>query len=174
MNSLTKAVVEACANISGAVRDEWVAQGHHLSGAWEDSLTAEVADDGTNATGYATAYGLIVNAGVQAGRIPYGGPKATPGEGGTSKYIEGLINYFIARGLGPEEAMRAAFATANVHKKEGLSTAASSRFSSNGQRQEFVQAVDKALGAKVDEVIVKGADVYVFDELIQEPKKVIY
>ena len=84
---------------------EWVAQGHHLTGAWEQSLKASIVQspDSVSVLGTMAYYGAIVEQGVSANRIPYGGRSAS---GGTSKYIQGLVGYWKKRGLNEREAIR--------------------------------------------------------------------
>ena len=83
---------------------------------------------------YLNNYGNIVDFGVRANRIPY-----RRGSGAKkSKYIDGLINYFQSNVLSDAESKRAAFATANVHKQDGMPTKASSRFSRTGERTGFI------------------------------------
>jgi hypothetical protein len=85
---------------------------------------------------------IPTNTGVTAARIPY-----TPGSGRkTSKYIDGLINYVKLRmGKSDKEAKGIAFAIASRHKKEGMPTKASAKFSSTGKRTGFI---DEALTGK--------------------------
>lgn len=145
---------------------EFNAQGHKLTGAFERSLTTDIAQDGQTYTGTITGntYGLIVNKGVPANRIPF-----SPGSGAkSSKYIAALIRYFQLRKLSPDDAKRAAFATAYVHKREGMPTKASVRFSTTGKRRGFAEdtfnrqllSIEQTLaneGAKVIEAELAGA-----------------
>jgi exonuclease V gamma subunit len=83
----------------------------------------------------------INNSGVTAARIPY-----TPNSGRPpSKYISGLIDYVQRRmGKSEKEAKSIAFAIASKHKKEGMPTKTSARFSKTGKRTGFIeQALDK-------------------------------
>ncbi|MCS6930524.1 MAG: hypothetical protein NZM43_13635, partial [Saprospiraceae bacterium] len=116
---------------------ELAEQGHRNTGALERSLTYEVKREGDKVVGamMANIYAIYLEFGVPANRIPY-----TPGSGAKrSKYIQGLITYFTTKGLNPSEAKSAAFATANVHKREGMPTRASFNFSSNGRRTGFLR-----------------------------------
>jgi exonuclease V gamma subunit len=84
----------------------------------------------------------INNSGVTAARIPY-----TPNSGRPpSKYISGLIDYVKRRmRKSDKEAKGIAFAIASKHKKEGMPTKASARYSSTGKRTGFIeQALDKS------------------------------
>jgi hypothetical protein len=81
-------------------------------------------------------YMAINNQGVPANKIPY-----YPGSGRkTSKYIDGLIEYAKKRmGKSDKEAKSVAFAIASKHKREGMPTKASARFSSTGRRTGFIE-----------------------------------
>jgi len=127
-------------DLQGQLRKEVRGQGHVLSGNLVDSITYEVktTPEGYTAVMYAADYGIVVNMGVSAQHIPYSGRR---GRGGTSLYIQGLISYFERRGLPSREAKGAAFATAAVHKRQGMPTRASFRFSRNGRRTGFVETV---------------------------------
>lgn len=137
---------------SGFVK-EIKAQGHSLSGALEASINGRV--ENTEATGTIVDYGNILNAGTSSSRIPFSG---ISGRGGTSKYIQGLIAFFKLRGLGDKEAKSAAFATAQVQRKEGMSTQASSRFSKTGKRQNFIEVSFEKSEPIIDKIISDGMD----------------
>ena len=114
-------------------------QGHNNTGSLLNSIYFKAYQAADNIVSYflMNDYWNKVNYGVSASRIPY-----SPGSGTKkSKYIDGLINYFQSKGLSDAESKRAAFATANVHKREGMPTKASSRFSKNGERTGFVTKV---------------------------------
>lgn len=87
-------------------------------------------------------YGRFVDLGVSADRIPFGNSTGAA----TSKYIRGLVNFWESKGLSTRQATRAAFATARVHKREGMPTRNSSRFSEDGNRKNFIgNAVDAVI-----------------------------
>jgi len=143
----------------------WVAQGHHMSGAWEDSITTNKVSD-NEIEGNARSYGMIVNFGITPARIPYGGE---PTGAKTSKYIQGLFNYFKSKGKSDKDALSFAFATAKVQKKQGLSTQASRLYSSTGERQNFLQGVIDAIGIYLDNMIFDGLN-DVIDTQAKEPE----
>ena len=126
------------------IRKQYTLQGHVLTGNLVNSIRWEVEIGDTKLTGkiFTADYGLYVNNGVSSVKIPFSG---SGGNGGRSKYIQGLIRFFLVRGLGDQEAKRAAFATAHKHKKEGMPTKNSNKFSKNGKR---VGALDDAIKAK--------------------------
>lgn len=119
------------------LKHELEQQGHVLTGKMRDSI--ELLNVGLSSGNLEAFVGLedyysILDKGVSAGRIPF-----HPGSGRkTSKYIEGLINFWmIKKGLGEKEATRAAFALAHKHKKEGMPTQSSWQHSPNGRILEF-------------------------------------
>lgn len=122
------------------LRGELKAQGHNLTGRLSESLEydIEVEGDVIRAVMECEDYGLAIEFGVPASRIPY-----TPGGGGggTSKYIQGLIRFWNLRGVTGREGVRAAFATAAKHKREGMPTRSSHAFSSTGARTGFASTV---------------------------------
>lgn len=120
----------------GDLRTELKAQGHYLTGKLHDSIQYEIKEFGDVVTANIECedYGLVMEFGVQASNIPFSSPS---GRGGTSKYIQGLITFFERRGLAGKEAVRAAFATAMTHKREGMPTRGSFQFSGNGERIGF-------------------------------------
>lgn len=160
-------LLNACNIIADFIKDEFIKQGHSLTQAWEDSVI--VQDEGQEGVGiYATGYGMIVDAGVTADRIPFGGS----GSGtGTSQYILGLVRFWKLRrpGITDKQALRLAFATANVQKEEGMSTVASEAYSATGQRQHFMEAIQTLIARDVDKFLFEGFDLIV-SENAKEPK----
>jgi hypothetical protein len=145
--NLADVVREAMLLMQSDMRAELATQGHHGTGKLKDSIQFEVEATDNRATGrmYFENYGTFVELGVSASRIPYGG-RGKGKTGGTSLYIQGLISFWEGKGLSGREAVGAAFATAAVHKREGMPSRASRRFSASGERTGFVKtAVDRAL-----------------------------
>jgi hypothetical protein len=143
-------VSEVMETLRKGMKSEQEAQGHKLTGKLGDSIEYEISPDGRDmkATMFAADYGVYVELGVTASRIPYGGRSGNTGGGtdGHSLYIEGLVSFWELRGLSGREAVNAAFATAQVHARQGMPTNASYRFSSTGERTGFVRAtVEKNL-----------------------------
>ena len=123
---------------------EWRAQGHELSGSAVKQMETLVKYEINTLVieGLVPDYMAINNSGVTAARIPY-----TPNSGRPpSKYISGLIDYVKRRmGKSDKEAKSIAFAIASKHKKEGMPTKGSVRFSTTGKRTGFIeQALDKS------------------------------
>lgn len=145
-----------------AVIAEWRAQGHELTGraAQEVETVITQKTGAVNIDGYILDYMGTISTGVPAERIPY-----TRGSGArTSQYIAGLTRYASLRmGASQQEAERIAFAIASVHKREGLPSERSKRFSSTGRRTGFIAtALDKeepVLAALIEdaiEVVISG------------------
>lgn len=118
------------------VQKELLDQGHVNTGKLRDSIRKEVErfPGLIRVTVFMLEYGFAIDKGIKPDRIPYSG---FSGSGGTSDYIQGLQDYFITKGLSTDNALSAAFATANKHKQEGMPTKASFRFSNNGKRTGF-------------------------------------
>lgn len=119
------------------IRKELRDQGHVLTGTLERSIETDIKEEVTIMSFliYLEDYGLNIDGGIPSEKIPFTAPS---GRGGTSKYIEGLKRFWMLRkGLSGPEATRAAFATANRHKQEGMPTSASYGFSNNGRRLGF-------------------------------------
>ena len=111
-------------------------QGHNNTGSLLNSIDfkAYQAADTIVSDFFMNDYWNKVNYGVSASRIPGSGAKKR-------KYIDDLINYFLSKGYSDKESKSFAFATATIHKREGMPTKASSRFSKNGERTGFVTKV---------------------------------
>ena len=153
-----------------AIIDEFVAQGHHLTGSWEESMKSIVSDD--EIIGVAKSYGAIVDAGVQPSNIPFGNGNNTGAK--VSSYIQGLFEFWKLRkpGISDKMALQLAFATAKTQKKEGMSTIGSRAYSKTGDRQQFVK---DAFQKKQDEIdaVFNERSVEIIDDLISEPLQII-
>jgi len=126
-----------------AVANEWKAQGHNLTGSAIKNMETVIhtETDKIIIEGFVPDYMAINNKGVLATKIPY-----YPGSGRKeSEYIKGLMRYAKQRfGASDKEAKSIAFAIASKHKKEGMPTIGSKRFSQTGKRTGFIeQALDK-------------------------------
>jgi pyruvate/2-oxoglutarate dehydrogenase complex dihydrolipoamide dehydrogenase (E3) component len=154
---LETAIVEKIANLAlQAVAIEWKNQGHNLTGnAIQQLETRIIAGGDIIIQGYVVDYMANLNAGVTAANIPY-----SPGSGArSSKYIAGLIEYAKRRMLvGDREAKAIAFAIASRHKREGLPTKASSRFSKSGKRTGFIEIALDDIEPKLAALIEQGVE----------------
>jgi hypothetical protein len=138
--------------LRAAIKREWVAQGHHLSGKFEESLKEEVIEmtSGIIIEGYAAGYAKYVENYLPAGKVPF-----TLGSGaGHSRFIDALIGYVRARGMASseKECKSIAFAIAMTMKREGRSTRGSYAFSQTGKRHEFLE---EALQGKVTQDFIR-------------------
>ena len=125
------------------VANEWKAQGHNLTGSAIKQMETMVQFQINTliVEGLIPDYMAINNSGVKAERIPY-----YPGSGRKeSEYIKGLMRYAKQRfGASDKESKSIAFAIASKHKKEGMPTKASAKYSSTGKRTGFIEtALDK-------------------------------
>jgi hypothetical protein len=141
--SLQKLADEISVLAISVVANEWRLQGHELTGSAVKQMETMVRMEINTLIieGFVPDYMAINNQGVPANRIPY-----YPGSGRkTSKYIDGLIDYVKRRmGKSDKEAKGIAFAIASKHKREGMPTKTSARFSKTGKRTGFIeQALDK-------------------------------
>jgi len=155
-----------------AVKLELAAQGHRLTGALIDSVTYQVkqTSNGALVEGLLLDYGIPVNTGVPAANIPFGNggrgrtsrSGSRSGGGNASKYIAGLTLFAKLKFRVPQkEAQRIAFAIANKHKKEGMPTQASKRFSKTGKRTGAIQDGLEAVEDKIQEVINEVLTAYI-------------
>jgi hypothetical protein len=148
LDSIVKGMTQGFTDLEAALKDELAKQGHVLSGKLRDSITFEVRIEGTKVIGVFLAenYGLILESGVPASKIPYSG---RTGKGGTSKYIAGLVRFFELRGKDSKTALRMAFATANKQRREGMPTRGAFRFTQNGRRINWIR---QTLESKLSDV----------------------
>jgi hypothetical protein len=140
-----------------AVAIAWRAQGHELTGNAVRQMETKITKtaQGYQIDGYVTDYMASLNTGVPASRIPY-----SPGSGArSSKYIQGLMDYAKRRmGASDKEAQKIAFAIASRHKREGMPTKASARYSSTGKRTQFIQDALQDKEAQFAELIERAVE----------------
>lgn len=154
-SSFITVVADVMTDLRGSLRKSQDAQGHTLTGKLRDSIDYEIQSGPgvISAKMYMEDYGVYVEFGVPASRIPY--TPGTRGNGGTSQYIQALINFFELRGLSGREAIGAAFGTANIHAREGMPTRRSARFSSTGERTGFIKTAIEDNITKISDKIEK-------------------
>jgi len=138
---ITTGFFKALENMADRAKLELAEQGHRASGRGIDSIEAKITEVAiTRIVGVILAndYLIPVDTGVPAARVPFSGV----GGGGTSKYIQGLINWIniIKPGLSAPENKSFAFAIAYTHKKQGIPTSKSYAFSKNGRRTGWIAA----------------------------------
>lgn len=151
--------------INQILRDEMVAQGHHLTGAMEDSLSSDIYQKSKAhiMEGFSVYYAKFVNEGF-------------PAESASFKQVPFLIEYFIKRGFPVASsnkqtatATTMAFATVRKWMKEGMPTQASKRFSSTGSRTNMIENAFEGHGAEIDGYLLNGFD-FVVEERFQKEK----
>lgn len=151
-DSVRQSLKDRMGDFTQKVKDELIIRGHDSTGELYDSIEVDYKNilDASKGSLVMENYGVIVDRGIKRGRIPFGKRK-----GEKSKFVEGLTNYFIEKGLTPKRALRAAFGTAIVQRREdGMSTLESRRFSSNGKRNAFYRDIEaNNLDTTVDNVI---------------------
>ena len=130
-------------------------QGHRGTGKLINSLRHEIKQEGNDSYMriFANYYAKFVANGVGASKIPY-----TRGSGKkTSKYIDALTNWVVEvlHKTPDAKARSIAFAIANAHKKQGMPTTNSYRYSNNGRRLNFIQYVLNENRAFIKEEIQK-------------------
>lgn len=137
---------DIAADVKKLIVDEWIAQGHNMTGEFAAKLTHEVRDFGKVVEvdiidGTARGYGKILEYGVKPQHIRYPYARAR---------IEGLVRFVEGRGIASGKlALSIAYAIATTHKREGMPTAASVRFSRTGKRIEYVKDVERDFGEVV-------------------------
>ena len=143
-------------------------QGFVDTGRLIDSVKGGVEDLGNITRAFITMndYGFILNEGVKPENVPF-----TPGShrGGTSKYIQALINWARRKfGLSLRQAVGRAFAIANIHKKQGIASRNSIRFSRTGKRKGFLNEAVKEIEATIGITLRKNIGNGVFSSLLNE------
>lgn len=133
-----------------ALRRQYTLQGHRLTGELNSSIESvvQLTVTGARIQILMNDYGIILNNGTPASRIPYN-PRRRSGAG-RSQYIQGLEKFARLRmGLSGREALSAAFAIAKKQSQEGMPTRGSFRFTKTGRRTGAIEAalvdVDKEL-----------------------------
>lgn len=151
--------------INEFIRREMVAQGHHLTGAMEDSLDAKIFKQkkAEIMEGLAIGYTKFVEGGF-------------PARSASFKQVPFLIEYFQQRGYpiassNPDtpSAVQLAFATVKVWMKEGMPTQASKRFSKTGSRTDMIANAFVENGPRLDEYMSNSFD-FMIDELYRKEK----
>ena len=107
--------------IQGILGAKLIALGRNASGRLINSLQAIVGHTGDGIDIQITGedYWRQVEWGTPANKVPY--TRGTRGRGGTSRYIQGLMNWIRTKGIasGDQKVKSIAFAIANTHKEKG-------------------------------------------------------
>lgn len=155
---LERETIERIASLAlQAVAIEWKVQGHNLTGKAIRELETRIVEKANKTVieGYVIDYMATINSGIPASRIPY-----TSGSGArSSQYIQGLIDYVKRRmGKSDREAQRIAFAIASRHKREGMPTKASRRFSKTGKRTGFIEQALDNIEPELEQLIERSIE----------------
>ena len=129
------------------IKKAWAAKGHNLSNSLVESLEFMIAD--TFIDVLMNDYGVIQDEGVRASKVPFNGR----GNGGTSKYIQGLMDYVERRigiAKGTKENKAVAFAIAHTHKKTGIRT------KERGKGSKWLTSVISQMEAGIANIIEAG------------------
>lgn len=158
-----------------AVKNEYTAQGHKLTGALVDSIEAKVKETATGAKieGLLLDYGIPVNTGVpsEVVRAKLYNPNKRSGAG-FSKYIAGLQLFAELRFRVPKkEALNIAFAIARKHAKEGIPTRKSRTYSSTGRRTGAIQEGLQKVNDQIENIINELVTTYTQTIIIAAFKK---
>ncbi len=167
-----KGLKEVQVLIHNRIKQELILQGHVMTGkVYKDhSEEINVHGDEVHLLGSYPFYSKFLHTGVHSTKIPYD-PEVRTGAK-HSLYIEALIKYACFRGMTDPE--NAAFAIANKHSKEGMSTKASAKYSKTGIRSDFLDIVffDRKLNSEItnafDQVFL-----ILFDNMITRQQKII-
>ena len=149
--------------LTGHMVSEIESQGHRATGKLIESIdrqTQKVLDGIDTAISYLD-YGGIVNSGVRANRIPFGGNR---GGGGTSKFITALMEWVRFKGIagGLDKNIKSAtFAIAKKMKKEGSPTKGSFQFSQNGRRMKWLDFTVQSNRNYIDSEVKEVSNEYI-------------
>jgi hypothetical protein len=136
------------------IKEQLAKQGHKATGELERSLEAKIVEVGKNVEIqiFGNSYAGILENGVKPSRVPYN-PNSRSGAK-TSQYIQALQKYMAFRtGKSLKESLGLAFAVARKHAKEGMSTRASSRFSSTGKRNNVIDNMISEQGNEIEQLV---------------------
>ena len=135
---------DIAADVKELIINEWIAQGHYMTGEFAAKLTHNVRKSGNVVEidiidGTSRGYGKIIEYGVKSKQIRYPYARAR---------IEGLTRFVISRGIASGAlAVSIAYAIATTHKREGMPSLASVKYSKTGKRIEYVKDVEKDIEA---------------------------
>lgn len=148
--------------INQVLRDEIIAQGHHLTGALEDSLSSIISKEGNTEVmqGLALYYSQFVEHGF-------------PARSASMKQFPFVYRYFLARGYADKDAKWIAAATINKWRKEGMPTEDSKGYSVTGERKLYVQEAVVKAEPKIDEYMGNSLDFLVEERFQQEKSETI-
>lgn len=135
------------------LKEEFKQQGHVLSGKLLASIRTKaeqfISGDAVIEVSMLDRY-VFTERGVRASRVPFGTRRSRGARGGTSQYIQGLVDFVLLRKIttNPKKALGIAFAIAHTQKKQGQPTRGSYAYSNNGRRLRFQRTVLKGKAFK--------------------------
>lgn len=129
------------------IRNEIEQQGHVLTGKLLKSVRFDLQPNEYGYRGkiYWESYGSKLETGLK----PFQVPSVFTRSRSPSEYLLGLIEFWQKRGLSGRSATKAAIATQRKHKREGMPTRASYRYSKNGARTGMVKRTVKGVGLRI-------------------------
>ena len=151
LSELYKGLEDALEIQISAFAKELEEQGHKATGKLIKSLKGEVERQLTSpitAAVMAEKYGVYVDKGVRAENVKY------------SPYILLPWAKKIKPSLSDKELKSFVFAVWQKHKKEGIPTARSYKYSKNGNRKKWIQRGVDAAKIKVDEEVSKTLEIF--------------
>lgn len=167
-----KGLKEVQVLIHNRIRQELILQGHVMTGKVYKDHEEEISvrSDEVHLLGKYPFYSKFLHTGVHSTKIPYD-PEVRSGAK-HSLYIEALIKYAEFRGM--TDPKNAAFAIANKHSKEGMSTRKSAKHSKTGIRSDFLDIVffDRRLNTDIVNTLDK-VFLILFDNMITRQQKII-
>lgn len=146
------------------IQEELRNQGYGGGPLEKDIVKKLVQAEGLTGELWMNFYYQWVNNPTPGARIPFSG---RTGKGGTSKYIQALIDFFKRKGA--KNAISAAFATAYTQKREGRPTRGSYRFSRNGKRTGFLQESLPRIQERIFSLISQEVERYIQLEIFKTP-----
>lgn len=170
VTELKKDIAIILNNLIQQLKNELSRQGHVRTGKLRDSLELRIKDLDTALNGgvidfelYAEDYWRVLNDGVSAASVR-GMYKKGSGRS-FSKYIAGLRNFFRSLGFTTGRAnKRLAFATANIHRREGVPSKGAQKYSSVNRRRGFANVVlgkeQQVINRRVERSIVNNVEKY--------------
>jgi len=148
-------LLEAGTKLKQELVVELKAQGHYFSGKLAD-MKVVVATEGDTLVAkiYMEEYGLIIDKGVKADRVPFGANR-----GAFSELIEGLKKRF--------GSLESAFKIAKSMAFYDSPTPGSFAFSSNGHRTDFIgrTIINTRVLDDVTKIIFDNIDAYITQQL---------
>lgn len=141
------------------LREEIIAQGHHLTGALEDSLKSDIFKEGKTEVmeGVALYYSQFVEHGF-------------PAASASMKQWPFVYRYFLQRGFSDQDAKRVAAATIRKWMSQtGMPTLGSKAYSQTGSRTNYVENAMIGAEPKIDEYMTNSLD-FVVEERFQLEK----